>query len=141
MQTISALEALRWWVAKVCLLNGATQPILASILLREGLCMCCEVRKNCCELRKPPILVAHRLADTLLLFVAPWPAIGGSVGNLSPSLFLNPTALSHHVGGPVRAIAVPHTATQVMWESRGLRPAVTYHILLPFRGQKKPGGK
>ena len=98
VQTISALEALRWWDAKVCLLNGATQPILASILLREGLCMCCEVRKNGCELRKPPILVAHRLADTLLLFVAPWPAIGGSVGNLSPSLFLNPTALSHHVG-------------------------------------------
>ena len=40
-------------------------------------------------------LVAHMLTSTLLLHVAP---IGGSVGNLSPSLFLNPTALSHHVG-------------------------------------------
>ena len=40
VQTISALEALRWWVSRVCLLNGATQPILASILLQEGLCMC-----------------------------------------------------------------------------------------------------
>ena len=95
------------------------------------------------ESRKPPnpMLVAHKLTDALLLFVALQPAVSGSVGNLSPSLFLNPTALSHHVGGPVRAIAAPHTATQVMWESRGLRPAVTYHILLPFRGQKKPGGE
>ena len=87
-------------------------------------------------------LVAHMLTSTLLLHVA---LIGGSVGNLSPSLFLNPTALSHHVGGPVRAIAAPHTATQVMWESRGLRPAVTYHILpLPFGsvcGQNEPGGE
>ena len=40
-------------------------------------------------------LVAHMLTSTLLLHVA---LIGGSVGNLSPSLFLNPTALSHHVG-------------------------------------------
>ena len=80
-----------------------------------------------------PILVAHSFTDTLLLFVAPSSLLSvATVGNLSPSLFLNPTALSHHVGGPVRAIAAPHTATQVMWESRGLRPAVTYHILLPF---------
>ena len=43
-------------------------------------------------------LVAHKLTDALLLFVALQPAVSGSVGNLSPSLFLNPTALSHHVG-------------------------------------------
>ena len=55
------------------------------------------------ESRKPPnpMLVAHKLTDALLLFVALQPAVSGSVGNLSPSLFLNPTALSHHVGGPV----------------------------------------
>ena len=43
-------------------------------------------------------LVAHMLTSALLLLVALVAPIGGSVGNLSPSLFLNPTALSHHVG-------------------------------------------
>ena len=63
-------------------------------------------------------------------------------GKLVPFLVSKPDGLVPPCRRPsIRAIAAPHTATQVMWESRGLRPAVTYHILLPFRGQKKPGGE
>ena len=54
-------------------------------------------------------------------------------GKLVPFLVSKPDGLVPPCRRPVRAIAAPHTATQVMWESRGLRPAVTYHILpLPF---------
>ena len=66
-------------------------------------------------------------------------------GKLVPFLVSKPDGLVPPCRRPVRAIAAPHTATQVMWESRGLRPAVTYHILpLPFGsvcGQDEPGGE
>ena len=62
-------------------------------------------------------------------------------GKLVPFLVSKPDGLVPPCRRPVRAIAAPHTATQVMWESRGLRPAVTYHILLPFGAvdRRSPG--